>query len=68
MRSRPAESSGLAGAVALLIGYAAGIRDPEIIVAMSVVIAGLPAVVTGLVERFRRDDRAAVLEAGPRRR
>jgi hypothetical protein len=45
----PAETTGLAGALALLIARALGLDDPDTIVALGVVIASLPAVVTWLV-------------------
>lgn len=72
MRSRPAESSGVAAAVALLIAYVFGVRDAETVLALAVVIGAVPGAVTWLVERLRPPSRetvrAAVLEAKPRRR
>lgn len=53
-RSRPAESAGLAGAVALLAAHAFGVSDPDVIVALGVVFAALPAAVTLAVVQLRR--------------
>ena len=52
--ARPAETVGLAGALALLITRVAGVTDPDILVAVGVVIAALPAGVTWLVTLFRK--------------
>ncbi len=51
---RPAEISGLAGAVTLLVVHLAGVTDPEVIVALGVVVGALPAVVTWIVGLVRR--------------
>jgi hypothetical protein len=53
VQNRPAESAGLAGAVALLTARLAGVDDPDVIVALGVVFAALPAAVTWTVELFR---------------
>lgn len=51
---RPAETTGLAGAAALIIGRAAGIDDPNTIVAIGVLAAALPAAITWLVTLLRK--------------
>jgi mannose/fructose/N-acetylgalactosamine-specific phosphotransferase system component IIC len=51
---RPAETVTLAGGVAVLIAYFAGIDDPEVVVAMATVVAALPALVTFIVELTRK--------------
>jgi hypothetical protein len=51
---RPAEAGGVAAAVALLIGRFAGIEDPDVIVALGIVVGFVPAAVTWLVELVRR--------------
>lgn len=53
IRCRPAETTGAAGAVALLVAHAVGVSDPDTIVALGVVIALLPAGVTWLVNVWR---------------
>ena len=53
VRQRPAEAGGVAGAVALLIGRVAGIDDPDVIVALGVVVGFLPAEITWLVETIK---------------
>lgn len=52
--SRPAESAGVAGSAALLIGHAAGIDNPDVLVALGVIIGAIPAAVTFLVVQYRR--------------
>jgi hypothetical protein len=51
---RPAETAGLAGAVVVLIAYRAGVSDPAVIVALTIVVGAVPAAVTWLVETLRR--------------
>jgi hypothetical protein len=46
---RPAEKVSASGSLALLVGYAAGIRDAEALVAVGVVLGLVPAAVTLLV-------------------
>jgi hypothetical protein len=53
-RRRPAETAGLAGAVAVLVAYFAGVNDPAVLAALVVVIGAVPALVTGAVELVRR--------------
>ena len=50
---RPAEVSGLAGAVAILLAGLLGVTDPATIVALGVIVGALPAVVTWAVELLR---------------
>jgi hypothetical protein len=52
--SRPAETSGLAAAFAVLIGYVLGIDDPAVIAALAVAVGVIPAAVTWLVVRRRK--------------
>ena len=70
MRRRPAETSTAAGALAVLVGYVLGIRDPEVLVALTVVLGTVPAAVTWLVELVggRQAPPVAHVEAKPRRR
>lgn len=49
MRTRPAETSAVAAALAVLIGRLAGIHDPDTITALAVVVGVIPAGVTWLV-------------------
>lgn len=52
--NRPAETGAVAGAIALLIGYFAGIDDAAVLTAMGVVIGFMPAAITWLVTTFRK--------------
>jgi hypothetical protein len=52
---RPAETTSLAAALALLLARLLGQHDANVIVAMTVVIGGIPAGVTWLIEACRRD-------------
>jgi cell division protein FtsW (lipid II flippase) len=52
--NRPAETAAVAGAIALLIGYVAGIDDRTILTAIGVVIGFIPAAITWLVVTFRK--------------
>ena len=54
LRKRPAESAGLASAVAVLIVTALGLDDPQVFAALVVVVGAVPAVVTYGVELFRK--------------
>lgn len=49
MRSRPAETGGVAGAVAFLICYFAGVHDAGVLTALGVVLGFLPAAITWMV-------------------
>lgn len=46
---RPAEATGVAGSLVALVAYAAGVDDPQVLVAAATTIGVLPAVVTLLV-------------------
>lgn len=50
MKSRPAESAGVAAALGLLIARIAGVEDADTIVAIGIVIGFIPAAVTWTVE------------------
>ena len=52
-QKRPAELSGLAGAVAILLAGLLGVTNPTTIVALGVVVGALPAAVTWTVELVR---------------
>lgn len=51
---RPAELGGAGGAIALLIGRALGIDDPDTLVAMATLVGLLPAGITWVVELTRK--------------
>jgi hypothetical protein len=51
---RPAETAAFAGAVATLVGYVAGIDEPGVLVALTVIVGAIPAVVTAIVNLKRR--------------
>jgi hypothetical protein len=53
-KRRPAETAGLAGALAVLIGYVAGIDNPAVLAALAVVVGAVPAVVTYAVTLRRK--------------
>jgi hypothetical protein len=53
VRRRPAETGGVAGALALLAARAAGVDDPNMIVALATVFGFAPAGVTWLIELIR---------------
>lgn len=75
--NRPAEKTGVAGAVSLLVGYAVGVRDPELLAAWGVVASMVPAGVTLVVSNgglrgaarllWRGRDRTAVVESKRKR-
>lgn len=50
---RPAESAGLAAAVAVLIVTAFGVDDPQVFGALVIVVGAVPTAVTFLVEQVR---------------
>jgi hypothetical protein len=53
LHERPAESGGVAGAVALLISYFAGVTDAGVVVAIGVVVGFVPAAITWAVNLAR---------------
>jgi hypothetical protein len=53
VRRRPAETAGIASAVAVLVAKLLGVDDPDVIVALAVVIGFIPAVITFIVELTR---------------
>jgi hypothetical protein len=56
-KSRPAETSaGVAGALAVLLCAIFGVDDPTIYGALVIVIGFIPALVTWIVLRIRRDN------------
>lgn len=59
MPSRPAETGGVAGALAYLIAYFAGLHDEGVLVALGVVLGFVPAGITWTVELVRGQRSAA---------
>lgn len=58
-KSRPAEKSSLAaGAFATLIAFVFGIDDPDVLLALPIVVGTVAGAVTWLVERSFPDDAA----------
>lgn len=53
-KTRPAEASGVAAALALLICRVVGVEDADTIVALGIVVGFVPAAVTWLVELRRK--------------
>lgn len=53
LERRPAETGGVASALALLLAYVFGVDDPGVIVAIGVVIGFVPAAITWCVELAR---------------
>lgn len=53
VQRRPAESSGVASSIALLIGYALGVKDAGVLVAIGVVIGFVPAAITWITNLVR---------------
>lgn len=51
---RPAETTSAGAAAGLVLGYALGINDPAILVALGVVVGAVPAAVTFVVTTFRQ--------------
>lgn len=49
MTRRPAETGGVAGAIALLVAHLLGVDDATVIVALAVVVGFVPAAITWLV-------------------
>jgi hypothetical protein len=53
LEKRPAETITAAGAGAILLGWLLGIEDAEVLLALAVVLGGVPAAVTWIVEALR---------------
>lgn len=70
MPSRPAETGGVAAAVALLISRLLGVDDVDTVVALGVVVGFVPAGITWLVTLIRPTPPPvpAVLESRRRRK
>ena len=51
---RPAETGGVAGGAALLLARAFGVTDPDVIIALGVVVGFIPAAITWTVETLRK--------------
>jgi len=50
---RPAETTALAASIAVLICWLAGVDDPAILTALTVVVGAIPGVVTWIVDMRR---------------
>jgi len=50
---RPAETTAFASAIAVLVCKALGVDDPDVLVALTVIVGAVPAVVTAIVNRKR---------------
>lgn len=53
MKNRPAETGGVAAALALLLARALGLSDADLIVALGIVIGFIPAGITWVVSTAR---------------
>ena len=51
---RPAESGGVATAVAALIARAAGVRDPDTLTYLIIVVGAVPAAITFVISALRK--------------
>jgi hypothetical protein len=51
--TRPAETGGAAAAVAVLIAYFAGLDDPGMLAALTIVVGALPGIITWFVVLIR---------------
>lgn len=58
MTRRPAETGGVAAAIALLVAHLLGVDDATVIVALAVVVGFVPAAITWLVVLFSHDTAA----------
>lgn len=54
--NRPAETGGVAGAVALLVARGLGVSDVGLVTALAVVIGFVPAAITWLVNLLRKPE------------
>lgn len=53
-KDRPAETGGVAAAVAVLIAHLLGVTDPTTLTAIAVVIGFIPAAITWIVVKVRK--------------
>lgn len=51
---RPAETGGVATAAAALISRAFGVKDPDTLTYLIIVVGAVPALITGTISLFRR--------------
>jgi hypothetical protein len=54
VQRRPAETGGIAAAVALLVAHLVGVDDPTLVAALAVVVGFTPAAITWLVETIKK--------------
>jgi hypothetical protein len=54
VQKRPAETGGIAAAVALLVAHLLGVDDPTLVAALAVVVGFTPAAITWLVETIKK--------------
>lgn len=54
VKERPAESGGVAVAVAALIARAFGVKDPDTLTYLIIVVGAVPALITGAIGIVRR--------------
>lgn len=53
MTHRPAETGGVAAALALLVSRLLGVDDPDVVVALGIVVGFVPAAITWLLVTVR---------------
>jgi hypothetical protein len=58
IQQRPAETAGVASAIAFMICYLAGVDDPGVLAAIGTIVGFVPAVVTWIVVTVRAADDA----------
>lgn len=51
---RPAETAGVATAIAAIIARIAGVDDPDVLTYLIIVVGAVPGAVTWIVELFRK--------------
>ena len=54
VRSRPAETGGVATAAAALIARAFGVKDPDTLTYLIIVVGAVPALITGAIGLVRK--------------
>jgi hypothetical protein len=62
--SRPAETGGVASALALLVAHLLGVSDATVIVALGVVVGFVPAAITWAVVLVRGRDSSSSSSSG----